>query len=157
MIPEYRRSPRSFDPANRYSNAHELSDALTRRIHPKTKLKNPFPPPGFRTRKWWKMVIASFCYLWYFIMLIGYHGRDTLIVNTAVFIFFVIYPLFLIDMCFSWTGIYDSLPFMMHKNFFLRSLFKFIYICSATWIMIVIAALFIVIAENFVNQFGPLF
>ena len=147
----------SFDPANRYSNAHELSDALTRRIHPKTKLKNPFPPPGFRTRKWWKMVIASFCYLWYFIMLIGYHGRDTLIVNTAVFIFFVIYPLFLIDMCFSWTGIYDSLPFMMHKNFFLRSLFKFIYICAATWIMIVIVALFIVITENFVNQFGPLF
>jgi serine/threonine protein kinase len=138
----------SFDPANRYSNARELSDALTRKIHPKTKLKNPFPPPGFRTRKWWKMIIATFCYLWYIIAVIGFNAHDTLILNIAVKIFFIVYPLFVVDMCFSWTGIYDSLPFMMHKNKFLQILFKFLYIVLGTQIIIVITAILIVIAED---------
>ena len=147
----------SFDPANRYSNARELSDALTRKIHPKTKLKNPFPPPGFRTKKWWKIIIASFGYLWYIIFLVGFHSYSTTIIDTAAYIFYVIYPLFLIDICFSWTGLYDSLPFIQHKNFFLRSLFKLIYISAATGIMIVMAATFVTIFENLEQLFGPWF
>lgn len=143
----------SFDPANRYSNARELSDALTRKIHPKTKLKNPFPPPGFRTRKWWKMIIATLCYLGHIILAIGFNPNSTPIYNVAVKLYYIFYPLFLLDICCSWTGIYDSLPFMMHKNKFLQILFKLIYIVLGTLTIILIIAILIVIAEDIQNIF----
>ena len=147
----------SFDPANRYSNARELSDALARRIHPTTKLKNPFPPPGFRTRKWWKMVLASVFYLWMILHLIDFHGNDDPVYNFASFIYVIVFTLFGLDICNSWTGLYDSLPFITHKNFFIRSLFKILYMCAAAGIMLLVFSLIIVIWENLLRLYGPLF
>ena len=146
----------SFDPSNRYSNARELSDALTRKISPNHKLKNPFPPPGFRTRKLWKMILATIFYLFNILNLIGFHGSDDPVMNTACIIFYILIVLVGLDICNSWTGIFDILPLVNHKNFFIRSLFKFLFICAAAVILTTIIALVLVILKNINEELGPI-
>lgn len=138
----------SFDPANRYTNARELSDVLDRRLSPNLKLKSPFPPPGFRTRKWWKMILAIFFYLFVIALLINFHGNDDPMINTACIIITIVLTLISLDICTSWTGMFDMLPFVTHKNFFLRSLFKILYIVTTFLVLVIIAAFILLFIKS---------
>jgi hypothetical protein len=89
--------------------------------------------------------------------LIDFHGSDDPVYNIGSFIYVIVFTLFGLDICNSWTGLYDSLPFITHKNFFIRSLFKILYMAAAAGIMIVLFALIIVIGENLYEIYGPLF
>ena len=125
----------SFNPNDRYLNASELADVLAGRISPTLKVKRLFPPPGFRTRKWWKILLAILfypCYLW---LLIGFHGSDNSIENTVMIVMLALFAIVTIDICFSWSGFFDILPFVTHKNIFLRALFKIIF--SAVAIVVI--------------------
>lgn len=129
----------SFDPKDRYSNARELSDVLARKISPKLKLKPLFPPPGFRTRKWWKIMLAALIYPFALYIILGIGVQDgTLAENIVSKVQALVFVFVCIDICCSWTGIFDILPFVTHKNIFLRSLFKLIFVVAATLIQIVI-------------------
>ena len=138
----------SFDPNNRYANARELADVLAGRLSPNMKLKPLFPPPGFRTRKWWKIVIAIPSYLFLISLLIRFHADDDPMINTACQIIAVLMVIFSIDICNSWSGIFDVLPFVTHKNFFLRSLFKLIFIICTFFVLILISSIIVVIIKN---------
>lgn len=138
----------SFDPVNRYSSAQELADVLAGRLSPNLKFKPPFPPPGFRTRKWWKMILASLFYLYMIYTLINYHASDDPIMNTASIIFLIVITIVSIDICNSWSGFFDLLPFVTHKNFFLRSLFKFIFIIVTAVFLLLVITLVIVIIQS---------
>ena len=129
----------SFDPANRYSNARELSDALARKISPKLKLKPLFPPPGFRTRKWWKIMLAALFYPFALFLILGLQVQNgTLIENIESKVYAILFVFVGIDICCSWTGIFDILPFVTHKNIFLRFLFKLIFVIAEILILTVI-------------------
>ena len=138
----------SFDPINRYNGARELADVLARRLSPTMKLKPLFPPPGFRTHKWWKMVIAIPSYLLMLSVLIGFHAADEYVINTGCKIIAFLLTFFSIDICTSWTGMFDILPFMTHKNFFLRSLFKVIYIFCTFFFLVILASITLVLIKT---------
>ena len=55
-----------------------------------------------------------------------------------------------LDICNSWTGIFDVLPFVTHRNFFLRSLFKILFILAAAIFLFAVAALIIVIVNHII-------
>lgn len=142
----------AFDPDGRYSNARELADVLSRRLSPKFKLKPLIPPPGFRTGKVWKMLLAipSYLIFIYYVITFGSESntlpeRIVLKINLGLFIFVVI------DICNSWTGLFDILPFMSHRNRFLRYLFKLIYIVAATLFILILC----IIAVAILNHFLP--
>lgn len=138
----------SFDPVNRYANAKELADVLAGRLSPNLKLKPLFPPPGFRTRKWWKMVLAILFDLYMLWTFIDYHASDDPLMNTASLIFLIVMTFISVDICTSWTGIFDMLPFITHKNFFLRSLFKIIFILVSAFVLVLIAAMIIAMIRS---------
>ena len=105
------------------------------------KLKPIFPPPGFRTRKWWKILLASLFYIFYIYNLIGFHASDDPIMNNACIIFMVVSTIVSLDICTSWTGIYDILPFVTHKNLFLRCLFKFLFVLAAIFVILLLTTI----------------
>ncbi len=131
----------SFDPKDRYTNARELSDVLSRKLSPNMKLKPIFPPPGFRTRKWWKILLASLFYIFYIYNLIGFHASDDPVMNNACIIFMVVSTIVSLDICTSWSGIYDILPFVTHKNLFLRCLFKFLFVLAAIFVILLLTTI----------------
>lgn len=137
----------SFDPRDRYANAGELSDVLAGKVCLKSKLKNPFPPPGYRTRKLWKMIVASLGYPFLVVWTVTFDGRKDPLVNFGLKLFWAVFILVAIDICCSWTGIFDHLPFITHKNPFLRGLFKALFVtASAIVIMLLIVILLTIIA-----------
>lgn len=141
----------TFDPNGRYTNAQELSDVLSKRLSPTLKLKPIFPPPGFRTRKWWKMIIATFFYLYVISLLIGYHGSDDPLTNNMCLILTIVLILVALDICNSWSGLFDTLPFITHKNRALRYLFKVLYILAAFVVLFIIAVFSMVIIMKISN------
>ena len=129
----------SFAPKDRYNNARELSDALARKISPNLKLKPLFPPPGFRSRKWWKILLAALFYPFALFIIIGMTVKEGILLDNIlakVYAFF--YVFIAIDICNSWTGIFDILPFVTHKNIFLRYLFKTIWVAVEILVLTVI-------------------
>ena len=140
----------SFDPANRYRSARELSDVLGRRLSPDTRIKPLFPPPGFRSRKIWKMILATLFYLYMFLTIYDFHAVDDPVMNNVERVILIILTLVGLDICNSWTGIFDVLPFVTHRNFFLRSLFKFLFVLAAAMVLIATASLVIVIINHII-------
>ena len=143
----------SFDPAGRYNNARELSDVLTRKLSPNLKLKPLFPPPGFRSRKVWKMLIAAPLYIWviYFVVTFG-ADSNTAQEQFVLKIFMGLLIFAATDICTSWTGIFDMFPFISHKNRFLRYLFRIIYII-AVFLALFLFTLLMVIVLNHILPF----
>ena len=142
----------SFDPEDRYSDAGEFSDALTGRISPRLKLKPLFPPPGFRTRKWWKVLIAMFSYPFILFVIIGSTAeKNTPVENIETKIFMALILLGIVDICTSWTGLFDILPFIKHNNIFLRILSKLVF--SAVWLFLMFVILMYV--EGLLNIYAP--
>lgn len=132
----------SFDPEDRYRNVGQLRYALMGRVLLNSKLNPLWPPPGFRTLKWWKMLIALFIYViaFFFIGAIAAEGgklQDNLFVKALFLMLFLV----ILDIWCSWTGLFDLLPFMMHKNIFIRIVAKLIYSAAAFFIVIVIICL----------------
>lgn len=141
----------SFDPNNRYSNASELSDALSGKISPKMKLKPLFPPPGFRTRKWWKIVLAAAFYPFALYIILGLTlSNGPLLEEILDKIFLALFVFIAIDICNSWTGIFDILPFTKHKNFFVRYPAKLIFVALAAAVLMVMLISCIGIVNLFV-------
>ena len=145
----------SFDPADRYENIRQLRDALKGRIRLNSKLNPLFPPPGFRTFKWWKMLIAVFVYVTFIFLLGGVAAENGSLPDTIfIKILFILLFLVIVDICCSWTGIYDLLPFMTHRNIFIRILAKLIYSVAAFFIVTVIVCL---LYAGIVAAFNSLF
>lgn len=134
----------SFDPEKRYPNAKILSDVLAGRLSPSLRLKPIFPPPGYRTRKWWKMLLATFFYLYMILTCINFHGSEDPVFNNLSRVILILTTIIAVDICNSWTGIFDVLPFVTHRNFFLRSLFKFLFI-MLFWISLTLIVSIIVV------------
>ncbi len=140
----------TFDPNGRYNEARELSDVLSRRISPTLKLKPLFPPPGFRTRKIWKILIAIPLYLMVFLYVITFGSdKNTIYEKWFMRIFLGLILFVAADICTSWTGIFDRLPFMMHRNRFLRYLFKFLYIIAAFIILLFLTVFVVAMIDSF--------
>lgn len=138
----------SFDPKDRYNNAKELSDVLARRLSPKMRLKPLFPPPGFRTKKWWKMLLAISGYIFIIFAIISTGSdRNTPGEILSMKIFWSIFSIIAIDICNSWTGIFDFLPFVTHKNRFLRWLFKFLFSLALFVVLIIIEGFIIYLID----------
>lgn len=119
----------SFDPKNRYISASELADALDDKLTPGKRVKRLLPMPGFRTRKWWKILLAILCYptIIYFYLFILMQAKTTYdliseAIELAIFIYIVI------DTLFSWTGFFDFLPFSYSRHFILRYFIKLLFI-----------------------------
>lgn len=130
----------SFDPDDRYTSVRELSDALARKISPRLKLKPLFPPPGFRTRKWWKIMLAIMFYPFAIFLILGLKSQNgSLIDDIESKVFAMIFMFVTLDICCSWTGIFDILPFVTHKNPVLRFLFKLLFVVIAIVVMIIIS------------------
>lgn len=113
----------SFDPQNRYSGVKELSAVLANKLSVKGKIKNLLPPPGFRTHKWWKSIIAILGYSLIVYLVVQFILTDKL--SDGIIVLFS--SLIALDIFTSWTGIFDFLPFASHKNLFLRFLFKTLF------------------------------
>lgn len=140
----------SFDPKDRYENAGELSDALEGKISPNLKLKPLFPPPGFRTRKWWKITLALLFYPLVFFLIIGMNFDTAKLVDDLILkIYMSLTFLAGIDICNSWTGIFDILPFINHKNIFLRYFFKLIFVALAAVVLLVMT----IFLDGIIHQF----
>ena len=119
----------SFDPKERYDSASELSDVLERKLSPRLKLKPLFPPPGFRTRKWWKIILGLLFYPFTLFLIFGTPAENGTIYDNMIIRIYVFLSVFTaVDICNSWTGIFDILPFIKHKNLFLRYLFRLLFI-----------------------------
>ncbi len=142
----------TFDPNGRYNNARELSDVLARRISPTLKLKPLFPPPGFRSRKIWKILIAVPVYLItiYYVLTFGSDNR-TLSERIFMRVLLGLIIFVITDICTSWTGIFDVFPFMTHKNRFLRYLFKLIYIIAAIIALFFLAVFALLVIDSFTD------
>lgn len=149
-IQQIAKKATTFDPDGRYNNARELSDVLSKRLSPTLKLKPLFPPPGFRTRKIWKILIAIPAYplIIYFVLTFG-ADRNTLGEKYILRVLIGLIILASIDICTSWTGIYDSLPFISHRNLFLRYLFKFIYIIIAFVALLILTVVVLMVITPF--------
>ena len=61
--------------------------------------------------------------------------------NNACIIFMVVSTIVSLDICTSWTGIYDILPFVTHKNLFLRCLFKFLFVLAAIFVILLLTTI----------------
>ena len=145
----------SFDPDNRYLNARELSDVLAKRLSPRFRLKPPFPPPGFRTRKWWKILLAVIGYPFFIITVINLGSdKNTALENLALKLFLGFFILIALDICNSWTGLFDFLPFVTHKNRFLRYLFKFLFVITALLVLLFVETCILTVVAHFVPVWG---
>lgn len=144
----------TFDPNGRYNNARELSDVLARRISPTLKLKPFFPPPGFRSGKIWRILIAipSYLIVFYYVITFG-SDKNTLPERIFLKVFLALILFAITDICTSWTGIFDVLPFMTHKNRFLRYLFKLIYIAATIIALLFLAVFALLIIDSF-TEYG---
>jgi len=119
----------SFDPAERYSTAEMLSDVMLNHKTAISGIKPLFPPPGFRTHTWWKIMLAVASYPFLLAFSVGSFVYDFHGVETVLFgIYITLFILICIDVCNSWTGLFDILPFIKHRHFLVRSLFKLIFI-----------------------------
>lgn len=144
----------SFDPENRYANAKELSDVLAGKVCLKSRLKNPFPPPGYRTRKLWKMIVASLGYPFLVIWTVTFDGGREPLVNFGLKLFWAIFNIVAIDICCSWTGIFDNLPFIKHENTFLRGLFKALFVMAAAIVIMILVIILLTIISLAVGAFA---
>ncbi|MBO7453364.1 MAG: serine/threonine protein kinase [Clostridiales bacterium] len=103
-----------MDPKNRYKNIDEMKYAL---LHPKPTL---WPPPGFRRRVWWHILIAIlyWCIAAYFIIGLAVRNFDDWTLKKQIFydiencITFAI-P---VDIFFGWTGFFERHIFSFRKK-----------------------------------------
>ena len=140
----------SFDPEDRYDTVRELKDAMTGRIGLDSKLKSLWPPPGFRTRSWGKICLALIGYPLLFFIAIGVKTKDgTPSDQFIIRMLFGIYELLMLDMCTSWTGMFDSVPLINHSNIIVRYVIKFIYSIIGIFVMMFVYVILSDIVRHF--------
>ncbi|SCW48572.1 Protein kinase domain-containing protein [Ruminococcaceae bacterium YRB3002] len=145
----------SFDPADRYDSVDTLLNALTRKIGYKAKLKPLFPPPGFRSRTWWKMPLAIMGYPFLIYIAVSMtieNGSQAELIISKIFL--VLYALTVIDICCSWTGIYDVFPFINDDRWYLRWFFRIVYSFAALIVMTVVFLFTTGIVRHLYSLFG---
>jgi len=98
------------------------------------------------------MILATIAYIYLISIMIGFHASDDPMINTACQIMAVLLIIISIDICTSWSGIFDVLPFVTHKNFFLRSLFKLIFIICTFIVLVIIASMILVMIKYATGQ-----
>ncbi|MDD6066318.1 MAG: serine/threonine-protein kinase [Firmicutes bacterium] len=117
-----------LDPAKRYQSVADLKRELCLSLPTQPSIKksrNPsrFLPPGYRTRKPWKMFIASMGYLF-----ISWLGLTLEVDQTYGFtlwlerIFCLAMMLFIVFGCFNYLDIQRLIPLCKHKNRFVHYL-----------------------------------
>lgn len=143
----------SFDPQDRYSDVDALIDSLIRRIGV-GPLKPLWPVPGFRSRTWWKIPIALIGYAFLIFIAVGVKAEPS--TGYELFLtklFFFLSELAIIDICTSWTGIYDVLPFINDRRFYIRYLFKLIYSLATVVILTILYILIVGTIRVFLSWF----
>lgn len=126
----------SFNPDGRYENAGQVENALLRRVSVNANLKPLFPPPGFRTMTWWKvpLAVAGYFFFMYCCLTLQVDDAPAIEVYTTR-VFYLIFCLSAIDMCNSWTGIYDTFPFINDKRIYIRYPVRILYVIGAFLLM----------------------
>lgn len=125
----------SIDPQKRYSSVKKLKKALF-----STTINN-FVPPGFRSRRIWKMILASLGYA--YILYISY-AIEVEDVNTAseLFIYQVatflilIFPIFIFA---NYIGISDILPLSRSRNTAIKMLGRLLW-SAVSWLVVIFLA-----------------
>ncbi len=143
----------SFDPQDRYSDVDALIDSLIRRIGV-GPLKPLWPVPGFRSRTWWKIPMALIGYAFLIFIAVGVKAEPS--TGYELFLtklFFFLSELAIIDICTSWTGIYDVLPFINDRRFYIRYLFKLIYSLATVVILTILYILIVGTIRVFLSWF----
>lgn len=143
----------SFDPQDRYSDVDALIDSLIRRIGV-GPLKPLWPVPGFRSRTWWKIPMALIGYAFLIFIAVGVKAEPS--TGYELFLtklFFFLSELAIIDICTSWTGIYDVLPFINDRHFYIRYLFKLIYSLATVVILTILYILIVGTIRVFLSWF----
>ena len=121
----------SFDPDDRYKDVEALTDALNRRIGI-APLKPLWPIPGFRTRTWWKVPLALIGYPLLIFIAVGIRqDQAEYYQQFLVKLFTFLFEATVIDICTSWTGIFDVLPYIGDKRYYVRIPFKVMYSFAA--------------------------
>ncbi|MBP5260684.1 MAG: protein kinase [Clostridiales bacterium] len=147
----------SFDPDNRYENVDALLNALTRKVGYSAKLKPLFPPPGFRTRTWWKIPLGIMGYPFLIYMAVSMTIENTSVTELVISkIFFILYGFTVIDICNSWTGLFDILPFINDDRWYLKYPLRIIY-SFATFIVLIVLFLFIIGIVRHITKWGAAF
>ena len=128
----------SFDPKDRYESIEAFRNVLIRKVSAKMQLKPLFPPPGFRTGCWYKIPVAVMAYPMMVFFAIGVTA-DTGSLLDQIFakVFLALFFFVAVDICCSWTGLFDVLPLTDHSNVLVRALFKVIYIAVAGFVLLV--------------------
>lgn len=143
----------TFDPDGRYDDVDSLMDSLTRKIGAKP-LKPLWPIPGFRTRTWWKIPLALIGYTVLIFVSLGVTKESA--TEYELFLtklFFLFTGLTIIDICTSWSGIYDILPFVNDKRFYVRYPLRVIYSASAFVVMIILLIMLAAIIRVILSWF----
>ena len=128
------KKAKQIDPQNRFGSVFEMqchfcnmenAAIKEKKIHEPVKIKKPqlkniWPPPGFRTKNLWKMLVAIFidCIYVYSACTEHYMGEDIHIEVNAVFM--IIGYIIGVDIVCDWTGLFSNLPGIHHKNILLR-------------------------------------
>ena len=92
-----------------------------------------FPPPGFRSRNIFHMIISVCGYL--FILAVAMS-----LGNAIDFIFFIAASLSVVDICLDWTGLWSRLKGLHSENRALRLIAKIIWsmVIFFVWILLMV-------------------
>lgn len=128
----------ALNPDERYQNVKELEEALDKICPPerrkvcereqeknKKKSWRRFLPPGFRSGTIWKMILASIGYMAIINLSLTMEVKDHDTVITGIRartqqIIFLLSQLLEIGFVFNYVGWRDTLPFLNHRNRFVR-------------------------------------
>lgn len=131
----------SLDPKDRYQSVDMLANDLIKLYAPninkkseihganlvpsKQKEKKSFVPPGFRSRKIWKMIVATLGYVlltcFCFTLSFNDHGIPLPEILQMIYRFFIwLFQLLFIGIVCNYRNWRDHLPIVNHKNRFVR-------------------------------------
>ncbi|SCW53856.1 Protein kinase domain-containing protein [Ruminococcaceae bacterium YRB3002] len=144
----------AFEPNDRYQNISALIMAIEPEKHGDLLFNPIWPPPGFRTRKWYKMLIAIL--FWALVIFWAWRANPwapgnpfmTVVLN----VFWFSSALACTDLCFDWTGIYRILPGMKVTNGW-RFLIRGVYSILLIFGIYVLCTIVMTIRDTYLNGF----
>ncbi len=141
----------SLDPDKRYHDVTELIACIDGKTSPQTDSSTSsgwrtYLPPGFRSGKWYKMLVAIVGYICIIAMSMEMSMEDTDPVQqmqqtVAIRIAVFLTQILTVAIWFDWRGLRDRLPIINHSHTLVRSVGYILYPISILFMMLVIAVL----------------
>jgi len=117
----------AMDPAARYKNVKALKKDLYYALHPGRKLgDSSWMIPGYRTKKPWKMILATVTYIVLILIPVLFRKEDAFNLETTIS-YYIAIPL-IIFLTFNYRGIHQKLPLMNSRYFLVKAFGWYIYV-----------------------------